>query len=553
MNAAGVVYALARADFLERVRRYSFLLTLLFAIFLGYGAATGRITVRLEDYRGVYNSAWIGGLAALVTTLFVSLVGFYIVKGSVDRDRTTGVGQILAATPLTKPVYASGKFLSNFSVLTAMVAVLAICALVMQAFVSEDAHVQLFHLLSPFVLIALPAMALTAAIAVLFEMLPVLRGGVGNVVWFFAWVLGGLTLPDVSKNDGLDPLGFMTVAHSMQDAARLVIPGYKNSFSLTIEPPRSHALSTLRWEGVHWSAEGVGLRVMWVLVAMAIVMLAAIFFDRFDARSWRFSFRGRGTKNHGEASAENARLMNGMEPASANGAALNNFAVAGFTAAGARLHLTALPGAARSKEIDGAFGRLLIAELRLALQGMPWWWYLVAAGFLIAEFTAPLQAVRGPVLGTAWVWPVLIWSAMGSRESRFATRGLLFACSGILTRQLPASFLAGVAVAMLAGAGIGARLALANDFPGVLAWFAGALFIPALALGLGVISGSGKPFEALLTALWYVGPLNHTAGMDFTGAASGAATMHYALVYFALSAALLAAAFFFRARQLRNN
>jgi hypothetical protein len=87
VNAPRAIIAIARADFLERVRRYSFLLTLLFAVFLGYLAATGRITLHLGDYRGVYTSAWIGALVAVVTTCFVSLVGFYIVKNAIDRDR----------------------------------------------------------------------------------------------------------------------------------------------------------------------------------------------------------------------------------------------------------------------------------------------------------------------------------------------------------------------------------------------------------------------------------------------------------------------------------
>ena len=117
--------AIARADFLERVRRYSFLLTLLFATFLGYAAATGRIMIQLGGHRGVYTSAWVGALVALVTTCWVSLVGFYIVKGGIDRDRQTGVGQVLAATPLSKPTYTLGKFLSNFAVLGSLVFVLA--------------------------------------------------------------------------------------------------------------------------------------------------------------------------------------------------------------------------------------------------------------------------------------------------------------------------------------------------------------------------------------------------------------------------------------------
>lgn len=543
MNTGRVIFALARADFLERVRRYSFLLTMLFALFLGYGAATGRISIRLNDYRGVYTSAWIGALVALVTTSFVSLVGFYIIKGSVDRDRVTGVGQILAATPLSKPAYALGKFFSNFAVLGSMVAVLAVCALVMQAFVSEDSHAHFFPLLSPFVLIALPAMALTAAVAVLFEMLPVLRGGVGNVIWFFVWSFGGLALSDLTGKERLDPMGLMTVAHSMEETARSVIAGYKNEFALSIKPARANVLSTLRWEGMHWTAESVGLRVMWMFVAIVIALLASIFFDRFDAaRGRQSSFRRPAAK--GKGAADNGNLACGLELATVNGSG------AVVTAAtDVRLRLTALAGEARSS----AFGRLYIAELRLALQGLHWWWYIVSAGFLVAELVTPLEIARGPLLGTAWLWPVLVWSAMGSRETRFATRGLIFSSSGILLRQLPACFLAGLMVTMLTGAGIGIRLLLTGQHGGFLAWLAGAVFLPALAMALGTISGSGKAFEALLTAIWYVGPMNHTLGIDYTGASNGSLTPHYVVTYFVMSAALLAVTFFVRSRQLRNN
>lgn len=94
MNHARVLYHMVRADFLERVRRYSFLLTLAFAAYLAWGSATGLIVVRLGEYRGVLNSAWLGSTMTLVSTLFVSLVGFYIVKNAILRDEQTRVGRI---------------------------------------------------------------------------------------------------------------------------------------------------------------------------------------------------------------------------------------------------------------------------------------------------------------------------------------------------------------------------------------------------------------------------------------------------------------------------
>jgi hypothetical protein len=57
----------------------------------------------------------------------------------------------------------------------------------------------------------------------------------------------------------------------------------------------------------------------------------------------------------------------------------------------------------------------------------------------------------------------------------------------------------------------------------------------------------------LLTVLWYIGPMNRTPGFDFTGSASGSFTVRYAMIYLLISAALLIAAFFTRARQLRSS
>ena len=42
------------------------------------------------------------------------------------------------------------------------------------------------------------------------------------------------------------------------------------------------------------------------------------------------------------------------------------------------------------------------------------------------------------------------------------------------------------------------------------------MFIPSLALALGACVGSSKPFEAIFTCIWYIGPLNRAVPLDFT-------------------------------------
>jgi len=174
MSAVRVIYHLARADFLERVRRYSFLVMLGLVTLLGYQTAIGNVRLQLGQYRGEFNSAWIGGMISIITTFFLGWFGFYLVKGSVARDRETGVGQIMATTPMSRPFYMLGKWISNFAVLIAMVVILMIFGLIIQLISSENTGLNFNTYLLPFVFIVMPLMAVVAAVAVLFEAVPFL-------------------------------------------------------------------------------------------------------------------------------------------------------------------------------------------------------------------------------------------------------------------------------------------------------------------------------------------------------------------------------------------
>jgi len=145
----------------------------------------------------------------------------------------------------------------------------------------------------------------------------------------------------------------------------------------------------------------------------------------------------------------------------------------------------------------------------------------------------------------------LIWSAMGTREDRFGTRQLLFSTIHPLRRQLPACWVAGVAVAALSGCGTFLRLLVARDVIAVSAWTVGALFIPTLALTLGVWSGGSKLFEVVYALLWYIGPANQFPELDFMGVtASGG--FHIPRMFLAVTLVLAAISVLGRKRQLQS-
>lgn len=525
MNSAYVLYHMVRADFLERIRRYSFLVILAGALWLAYGVATEKVWIVVGNgYRGVYNSAWIGALMATCCSTFLSLAGFYIVKNSIERDTKTRVGQILAATPMRKDFYALAKTLSNFAVLACMVGILMLAAVGMQAMRSEAHSFSLWKLWSPFVFIALPTMLLTGSLALLFETIPLLRGGVGNVAYFFLWT----AMIALGATGFDDPAGLQLIYRSTRRILIATDPSAAEHFNFSLTIGGEHAVRTFLWNGIDWTSQVLLGRLLWIAAAAGIALLASVFFHRFDpARSWRI----RQKQSAETAPARVPHLWPSLPE-------VPNF---GSPTLQPAAHLTPLTRGSRSFP----FLRLVESELRLMLKGHRWWWYAAAAGILIGQFVSPDRGVRSGFLIASWIWPVLLWSQMGCRESRYSTQALLFSSERNLSRQLPALWAAGVAVSVLTGSGIAIRDIVASNWHSLAAWIAGAIFIPSLALSLGSWTGSTKAFEAIYTIWWYMGPAHQTPGLDFMGTTPASSSP----AVYAVAAAFLLAAAYWRRRQ----
>jgi hypothetical protein len=146
---------------------------------------------------------------------------------------------------------------------------------------------------------------------------------------------------------------------------------------------------------------------------------------------------------------------------------------------------------------------------------------------------------------------------MGTREAHHQTDQLVFSSAKSLKRQLPAVWLAGVFLAIVTGSGVALNLAFHGvafhgEWLGVLAWFVGALFIPSLALCLGVWTGSSKLFEFIYTMLWYIGPINRMEILDFMGVLRGSVEARIWQFYLAITIILLGLAFIGRKWQIQR-
>ena len=551
MNVVRSVYHLVRADVLERVRGYSFLIVMGVTVYAGYMMVPSMKApynaFLIGGYRGFYNSPWVGTVFGVVVSTLLTLIGFYLVKDAINRDYFTRVGQIIATTPITKPAYILGKWLSNLTVLTFILVALTVMAPIMQLVRAENGTLDVWALVVPIWLMGLPTIAIVAAMAVLFESIPFLRGGAGNVVYFFIWVLvvmssvAGMfeSVKDITPQNDFAGLSRAMVdirQHMLADGLDL----NRGDTDLGV-PTRGREVIRFLWDGMNWSL-GIFLeRSIWLGIAVAIALSAAIPFDRFDPSRWGIN-RQRKRKHSRRPPGilqELPGIMGLSKPAGNEAVKASIPEVA--------LHLTPL-GEQRTRR---RFWSVLFAELRLMVRGQKWWWFIIALGIVIASLFSPLDVVRRILFPAAWLWPILWWSAMGNRESRYHTSQIIFSTPDLIHRQFLAIWFAGFLVAIITGSGVLVRFVLTGQWDHFLALIIGAAFIPSLALALGVWSNNRRLFEIVYVLLWYLGSFDRVPVLDYMGITSQAVTNGVPTIYFVASILLLGMAIVGRRRQIQ--
>ncbi|HTF64702.1 MAG TPA: hypothetical protein VK638_18640, partial [Edaphobacter sp.] len=289
MSYSRALFQMVRADVLERVRRYSFLLASGFSLYFGYVANAGGVNLQFGLYHGVSNSAWRGCVIGLVASVLLSLIGFYFVNNTIQRDRETRVGRILAATPMSRFQYTLSKALSNFVVLGFMTLMLAAPALFIEIIRKADGPHNIFALLSPILILGLCALSVTASLAVLFETTKALRGGGGNVVYFFLWIslltIGATAVSSLHSatvsTSFLDYTGLGTMSQQIQAQLHRLDPLFKDGFSFNIGSFPSEK-RTFFWAGLNWKVPLIFSRAIWLGLAVGLIVFASTLFDRFD-------------------------------------------------------------------------------------------------------------------------------------------------------------------------------------------------------------------------------------------------------------------------------
>lgn len=539
------VYHVAKTDFLQRVRSRRLLAVLAVVAYLGYLVNVGEIELvyqhetvpgEFENYYGEPTSALVGAKAALTSCFFFLFAGYYLLKNTLARDRDTGVDLLAASMPISDGAYLLGKWLSNVGV-----AVIVVGTLGLATVINHVAHgigpTNLVDLLLPLFVLGIPAGALIGAIALLFETIDILDSTLGNVAYFFLAIMI-LGVPLGSTMDGTTPdsislmlkltdfSGTLAVYEATESAILGVLPGYTGG------PPSfgqvfGGTTETYQWVGGTWPDWMYLQRAGFVGVGFVVVALTTLTYDRFDTgsqtseRKWLSAIASATPFVGRDASDVDP------EPTSIE-----------------EMSLTPV-----TNRNAGGIGRLVVAEFRLALRGQKWWWYVGAASLLLVGLAGLSPSfTRDAILPAAFIWPIFIWSSLGTRPDRHQVTPLVLS-SNYSVGQLLSSWFVGVVVTAVLGGGVIWPLISAGETGILVGYVAGVLFVPSLAVASGMWSRSSRLFEIVYLLIWYTGPVNGIQTFDFLGVTSEAMSPGVPLTFIGIGAVALAAAVFRRYRE----
>lgn len=517
----------ATADLRTRLRDRRLLMMVAACVYLGHLVLAGRIELTLVDrsYRGAENAAWMGTILSLTAAFLLTFFGFYLVRGVLAREQRSRTAPLVAASPVRSVTYLLGKWASGTLFLLLLAGSMALSLTVLFILRGNGLPAPA-PLLTPFLLFVVPTAAAVTAVALAFECLPGLGGTVGGILYFFGAVAA--VVAPVLGSAPVDLLGMGAVHNSMSQAVLAQYPeadpGAMFSFGYYRNP--AEQLKTFQWDGVAVTADLLARRSGLVLASGALVAGAALPFDRFDpSPAWQVKLKagltrpdpdtstspteepetGRTATEQPAAEKPPTAEYSEAESPTANRPSAPNTSSASLTPEGDASHLSlgslAAPAALRP------FG-LFATECRRALRRRSWPWrvgalILVGAGLWFPTSTG--------LLVVAWLWPMPLWSDLGARET--ATRTEPLVASSLYPRaQRVTAWAVGAVAALTLLAGpllIGGR------------WRAlvGVLFVPALGLAGGRLSGTPRLFEAAYLVLWYVGLANRQAALDFGGVA----------------------------------
>ena len=411
------------------------------------------VAIAIGDHLPILTSPVLGVWLGIVVSTLLLPIGYIYLRSNTTRKQPWQIEEVTAGSRIAIML---GRFGADVAVLLAMLATLTVAGWFL-GWLMVSGPLNLWHISYALWLVAAPALIGLAAIRILFDAIPWLRRGLGDLCYFILYMTS-IVLP--SAVDG-QASSLTTNIYDFPGFMRPLMgpePSGDNNFAIggvDVKPGRVPLDAMAGLDAPGYAAS----RAAWVGIAVLLVIFAGAIYrphrqpKRIKTAGWM------------------ARLLSAGPPPPANSAAIPALAAS-------------LP-----------FLKLIIAEFRLIGAGRP---------FLILAVLAAASGLADDYrhIGSPAALLLLIF-ALSAHAGRSEARGLLaLTGTAILSPMIRrvAFVIAGIAWSLILG--MPAAIFTVSAAPLILAIAAGGI-AAIIAITLGSISRSAFAARIVLLILWY--------------------------------------------------
>lgn len=512
-------FTIVKSDYLQRTRSYAFLITLCASVAIAYTFVpepnASYSTIRIADHVGTYNSAWFGYVTAIMTSIFLSLFGYYLVNSGIKKDIGTKVGHIIASTPISNVQYLLAKGLSNFLLLLSIVGIVFGMSIILFFLYNDGSSFELIQFITPYLFITIPAMFFTAVTAVVFEVIFKKYMILQQLAFFVLFSVLMAFSPKSNLEFSLDVFGSKIVMYELEQTVRTIIQS-DDSVDLSIGYVLGNTKkpSTFEFNGLDFPASFVISRVLILFIGIGLIAGFGPLFHRFNLLE-RVS--NKKPKNTSVIHEENGKTI----------------------------VLASIPIATTHYGI----GKLLKIEFVMLLRkGKKWLWLLNITGMILLV-VLPLDIAHQVILPILWFLQVHRISDISTKELTHNVHYFAFASYQPMRRVFFSQLSAAIVLLICLASPLVFRLVTIGNLSATSAVLLGATGIVLVASLFGMLTKGKKLFEVFFFMLTYAN-INGIPRLDYFGGFEHDSLYTYTLVITILL--LGAIGFFSRKHQLHD-
>jgi len=504
--------SIIKGNYLQYVRSYSFLLTIAFTLYVAFSFIPSPeatySTMRFGKFSGVYNATWIASITAIMSSMVLSLFGFFLVNGSIKKDIETRIGHIISTTRISNFKYVLAKAISNFLILFSILIIIFLMSIALFFLYGNGHAFELVIFLKSFAFIALPSTAYIAILAVCLEVLFPRKRMLQYAVFFFSFFLLILFNPEKEASALSDPFGIQYPIHQIQQQFSTLTPEENTTLSVGFISGGRDASKLATITSFPFSSWYLAGRLFWVVFLLVVLYGTSYFFHRFNVK---------------QKTPTKTKVSEYTK-----------------TEKGADFQLANITG---TLEASYKITPLIFAEsIMLLRKNASWVWGLTFIG-MIASIFVPIAIAHQYILPLLWFLQITLWSDLITKDKTYRTHYFVAASYSPIHRLFFSRIIAGILLALFIALPLMLRLVFSLQVLAVLHICLGAIFIVNLAVFLGILSKSKKLFEVTFFFLTY-SCLNMVPFTDYLGAIH--TSFRYLMIMFILASGLFYASYFMK-------